>query len=94
MISQILVPMDDSEMAQRALEYVLENHPGAEVTECKEKASRFSAGMNPTTGNQTTHVATAGYSTNSTHPQLYVSKNAMLTYVESGGHSDTQSESL
>ena len=32
MLSQILVPMDDSEMAQRALEYVLENHPGAEVT--------------------------------------------------------------
>ena len=26
MISRILVPMDDSEMAQRALEYVLENH--------------------------------------------------------------------
>ncbi|WP_420182465.1 universal stress protein [Haloarcula sp. KBTZ06] len=32
MISQILVPMDDSEMAQRALEYALENHPGAEIT--------------------------------------------------------------
>ncbi|KAA9398773.1 universal stress protein [Haloarcula sp. CBA1130] len=32
MISTILVPMDDSEMAQRALEYALENHPGAEIT--------------------------------------------------------------
>jgi nucleotide-binding universal stress UspA family protein len=32
MVSRILVPMDDSEMAQRALEYVLENHPGAEIT--------------------------------------------------------------
>jgi nucleotide-binding universal stress UspA family protein len=32
MISRILVPMDDSEMAQQALEYVLENHPGAEIT--------------------------------------------------------------
>jgi len=32
MLSQILVPMDDSEMAQRALEYALENHPDAEVT--------------------------------------------------------------
>ncbi|MFC7193833.1 universal stress protein [Halosimplex aquaticum] len=32
MISRILIPMDDSEMAQRALEYVLENHPGAEIT--------------------------------------------------------------
>lgn len=32
MISRILVPMDDSEMAQRALEYALENHPDAEVT--------------------------------------------------------------
>jgi nucleotide-binding universal stress UspA family protein len=32
MISQILVPMDDSEMAQRALEYALENHPDAEIT--------------------------------------------------------------
>jgi nucleotide-binding universal stress UspA family protein len=32
MISKILVPMDDSEMAQRALEYALENHPDAEIT--------------------------------------------------------------
>jgi len=32
MLSRILVPMDDSEMAQRALEYALENHPDAEVT--------------------------------------------------------------
>jgi nucleotide-binding universal stress UspA family protein len=32
MVSRILVPMDDSEMAQRALKYVLENHPDAEVT--------------------------------------------------------------
>jgi nucleotide-binding universal stress UspA family protein len=32
MISRILVPMDDSEMAQRALEYALENHPDAEIT--------------------------------------------------------------
>ena len=32
MISRILVPMDDSEMAQRALEYALENHPEAEIT--------------------------------------------------------------
>ncbi|WP_058997209.1 universal stress protein [Haloarcula sp. CBA1127] len=32
MIAQILVPMDDSEMAQQALEYTLENHPDAEVT--------------------------------------------------------------
>lgn len=32
MISQILVPMDDSEMARRALEYALENHPDAELT--------------------------------------------------------------
>jgi nucleotide-binding universal stress UspA family protein len=32
MISRILVPMNDSEMAQRALEYALENHPGAEIT--------------------------------------------------------------
>lgn len=32
MISRILVPMDDSEMAQRALEYALENHPKAEIT--------------------------------------------------------------
>ncbi|MEF8820797.1 MAG: universal stress protein [Halovenus sp.] len=32
MISQILVPMDESEMAQRALVYALENHPDAEIT--------------------------------------------------------------
>lgn len=32
MISHALVPIDDSEMAQRALEYALENHPNAKVT--------------------------------------------------------------
>jgi len=32
MISRILVPMDDSEMAQKALEYACENHPDAEIT--------------------------------------------------------------
>jgi nucleotide-binding universal stress UspA family protein len=32
MISRVLVPMDDSEMAQQALEYALENHPDAEIT--------------------------------------------------------------
>ncbi|MBB6646037.1 universal stress protein [Halobellus ruber] len=32
MISSLLVPMDDSEMAERALEYALENHPEAEIT--------------------------------------------------------------
>jgi nucleotide-binding universal stress UspA family protein len=32
MISRLLVPMDDSEMAERALEYALENHPDAEIT--------------------------------------------------------------
>lgn len=32
MISRILVPMDESEMAQRALEYAFENHPDAEIT--------------------------------------------------------------
>jgi len=32
MIERILVPMDDSEMAQRALAYALENHPDAEIT--------------------------------------------------------------
>ncbi|MFB6122591.1 MAG: universal stress protein [Haloferacaceae archaeon] len=32
MLSRILVPMDDSEMAQRALEYALENHPDADIT--------------------------------------------------------------
>jgi nucleotide-binding universal stress UspA family protein len=31
MLSRILVPMDDSEMAQRALAYALENHPDAEI---------------------------------------------------------------
>ncbi|AUG46642.1 universal stress protein [Haloarcula taiwanensis] len=32
MIARILVPMDDSEMARRALGYALENHPDAEIT--------------------------------------------------------------
>lgn len=32
MISRILVPMDDSEMAERALRYALEAHPDAETT--------------------------------------------------------------
>jgi nucleotide-binding universal stress UspA family protein len=32
MISRVLVPMDGSEMAERALRYALENHPDAEVT--------------------------------------------------------------
>lgn len=32
MLSRILVPMDGSEMAERALEYAIENHPGAEIT--------------------------------------------------------------
>jgi nucleotide-binding universal stress UspA family protein len=32
MVSRILVPMDDSEMAEQALEYALENHPDAEIT--------------------------------------------------------------
>ena len=32
MLSEILVPIDDSEMSQRALEYALENHPDAEIT--------------------------------------------------------------
>ncbi|QGA81628.1 universal stress protein [Halomicrobium sp. LC1Hm] len=32
MLSRVLVPMDDSEMAHRALEYALENHPNAEIT--------------------------------------------------------------
>jgi nucleotide-binding universal stress UspA family protein len=32
MLSRILVPMDDSEPAERALEYALDNHPDAEVT--------------------------------------------------------------
>jgi nucleotide-binding universal stress UspA family protein len=32
MISRLLVPMDDSGMARRALEYALENHPDATIT--------------------------------------------------------------
>jgi len=32
MVSRILVPMDESEMAERALEYALSNHPDADVT--------------------------------------------------------------
>ena len=32
MLSSILVPMDDSEMAEHALEYALDNHPDAAVT--------------------------------------------------------------
>jgi len=32
MASRILVAMDDSEMAERALEYALETHPNAEIT--------------------------------------------------------------
>jgi nucleotide-binding universal stress UspA family protein len=32
MISRVLVPMDDSEMATRALRYALEVHPDAEIT--------------------------------------------------------------
>ena len=32
MISRVLVPMDDSEMAERALKYALENHPDTEIT--------------------------------------------------------------
>ena len=32
MISRILVPVDDSEMAETALAYALDNHPEAEVT--------------------------------------------------------------
>ncbi|ELY55064.1 universal stress protein [Natronolimnohabitans innermongolicus] len=32
MLSNVLVPMDDSEPAGRALEYALENHPDADVT--------------------------------------------------------------
>ncbi|WP_114578613.1 universal stress protein [Saliphagus sp. LR7] len=31
MISRVLVPMDDSEMAERALRYALEAHPDSEV---------------------------------------------------------------
>ena len=32
MISRVLVPMDESEMAERALRYALEAHPNAEIT--------------------------------------------------------------
>lgn len=32
MISRILVPIDDSEIAREALKYVFENHPDAEIT--------------------------------------------------------------
>lgn len=32
MVSRVLVPMDDSEMARRALEYALSEHPAAEIT--------------------------------------------------------------
>jgi len=32
MISRVLVPMDDSEMAEHALEYALKAHPDAEIT--------------------------------------------------------------
>ena len=32
MLSQILVPMDDSDHASQALEYALDNHPDAEIT--------------------------------------------------------------
>ncbi|MFC4407642.1 universal stress protein [Haloarchaeobius iranensis] len=32
MIARVLVPMDDSEMADHALEYALEAHPDAEIT--------------------------------------------------------------
>lgn len=32
MLSRVLVPMDGSEMAERALVYALENHPDADVT--------------------------------------------------------------
>ncbi len=32
MISRVLVPMDESEMAERALKYALEVHPDAEIT--------------------------------------------------------------
>ncbi len=32
MISNVLVPMDDSEMAEHALEYALDAHPEAEIT--------------------------------------------------------------
>jgi nucleotide-binding universal stress UspA family protein len=32
MIDRVLVPMDDSALAERALRYALEAHPGAEIT--------------------------------------------------------------
>lgn len=32
MVTRVLVPMDGSEMAERALEYALEMHPDAEIT--------------------------------------------------------------
>lgn len=32
MTERVLVPIDGSEMAERALEYALETHPGAEIT--------------------------------------------------------------
>ncbi len=32
MTSRVLVPMDDSEMAKRALRYALEHHPDADIT--------------------------------------------------------------
>ncbi|APW97237.1 universal stress protein [Halobiforma lacisalsi AJ5] len=32
MISRVLVPMDDSDHAEQALEYALENYPDAEIT--------------------------------------------------------------
>ncbi|WP_135821051.1 universal stress protein [Halostella litorea] len=32
MLSRVLVPMDGSEMAERALEYALDNHPDTDVT--------------------------------------------------------------
>ena len=32
MIDRVLVPMDDSEMARKALEYALQVHPDAEIT--------------------------------------------------------------
>jgi len=32
MVTRILVPMDDSEMAERALEFALGEHPDAEIT--------------------------------------------------------------
>ncbi|WP_246998529.1 universal stress protein [Halosolutus gelatinilyticus] len=32
MLSRVLVPMDGSELSERALEYALENHPDASIT--------------------------------------------------------------